>query len=160
MKDLLLVAGLLAAPAAVSVQQYKPTAPVKQRDPRLSLLEKFFGDRSSPLRDSARDFLIAADQNHLDWRLLPSISIIESSGGKASSGNNVFGWGSAKAKFPSVRAGIHYVAAQLGRSKTYKGKNLDGKLQTYNPVPFYPQRVKAVMRAISTYSQPRFATAD
>lgn len=160
MKDLLLVAGLLAAPAAMSVQQYRPTEPVKQKDPRLSLLEKFFGDRDSPLRDSARDFLIAADQNQLDWRLLPSISIIESSGGKAFINNNVFGWGSAKAKFPSVRAGIHYVAAQLGKSNRYKGKNLDGKLQTYNPVPQYPQRVKAVMRAISSYSQPRFAAAD
>ena len=82
MKDFLLVAGLLAAPATVSVQQYKATPEVKQDDPRLSRLQKYFGDRDCPLRDSAKDFLIAADQNELDWRLLPSISIIESSGGK------------------------------------------------------------------------------
>ena len=160
MKDFLLVAGLIAAPATVSVQQYKAAPTVKQNDPRLSRLQKFFGDRDCPLRDSAKDFLLAADQNQLDWRLLPSISFVESSGGKYYGNNNVFGWGSAKAKFSSVRAGIHYVAAQLGKSRRYKGKNIDRKLQIYNPLPEYSQRVKAVMRAIGSCSQPRLVAAD
>jgi hypothetical protein len=160
MKDFLLVAGLLAAPATVSVQQYTATSEVKHDDPRLSRLQKYFGDRDCPLRDSAKDFLLAADQNHLDWRLLPSISIIESSGGKYYGNNNVFGWDSAKEKFSSVRAGIHYVAAQLGKSKRYKGKDIDRKLQLYNSLPEYSQRVKAVMRAIGSCSQPRMLTAD
>lgn len=160
MKDFLLFAGLLAAPATVSVQQYKAATPVKSKDPRLSRLEKFFADRDCPLRDVAKDFLVAADQNQLDWRLLPSISMIESSGGKDYKNNNVLGWDSAKSRFPSVRAGIHFVAAQLGRSKRYKGKNIDNKLQTYNPVPEYCERVKAVMRAIGSCSQPRLVAAD
>ncbi|MGB6940837.1 MAG: hypothetical protein WBE37_00405 [Bryobacteraceae bacterium] len=160
MKDFLLVAGLIAAPATVSVQQYKAAPTVKQNDPRLSRLQKFFGDRDCPLRDSAKDFLLAADQNQLDWRLLPSISFVESSGGKYYGNNNVFGWGSAKAKFSSVGAGIHYVAAQLGKSRRYKGKNIDRKLQIYNPLPEYSQRVKAVMRAIGSCSQPRLVAAD
>lgn len=160
MKDFLLVAGLLAAPATVSVQQYAASPAVKQSDPRLSQLQKYFGDRDCPLRDSAKDFLIAADQNELDWRLLPSISIIESSGGKDYRNNNVFGWASCKEKFTSVRAGIHYVAAQLGKSRRYKGKSIDTKLQMYNPLPEYSQRVKAVMRAIGSCSQPRLLTAD
>lgn len=160
MKDFLLVAGLLAAPATVSVQQYQAAPEVKQNDPRLSQLQKYFGDRDCPLRDSAQDFLIAADQNQLDWRLLPSISIIESSGGKDYTNNNVFGWGSAKEKFTSVRAGIHYVAAQLGKSRRYKDKDTDRKLRMYNPLPEYPQRVKAVMRAIGACAQPRLVAAD
>ena len=160
MKDFLLVAGLIAVPATVSVQQYKESPVVKESDPRLSRLQKFFGDRACPLRDAAKDFLIAADQNHLDWRLLPSISFVESSGGKDYINNNVFGWGSCKEKFTSVRAGIHYVAAQLGKSSRYKGKDLDSKLQTYNPVPLYSQRVKAVMRTIGAYSQPKLMAAD
>ena len=160
MKDFLLVAGLLAAPGTVSVQQFHASPAVDQKDPRLSRLQKYFGDRDCPLRDSAKDFLIAADQNQLDWRLLPSISIIESSGGKDYTNNNVFGWGSAKEKFSSVRAGIHYVAAQLGKSRRYKGKSLDGKLQLYNPLPEYSERVKAVMRAIGSCSQPRLLAAD
>jgi len=160
MKDFLLVAGLLAAPATASVQQYEATPTVNQNDPRLSRLQKFFGDRDCPLRDSAKDFLVAADGNQLDWRLLPSISIIESSGGKYYGNNNVFGWGSSKEKFTSVRAGIHFVAAQLGKSRRYKGKNIEGKLQMYNPLPDYSRRVLAVMRAIGSCSQPRLTAAD
>src|SRR5580693_9427471 len=150
MKDFLLVAGLLAAPATVSVQQYHASPVVKQNDPRLSRLQKFFGDRDCPLRDSAKDFLVAADQNHLDWRLLPSISIIESSGGKDYTNNNVFGWDSCREGFTSVREGIHFVADQLANSKRYKDKTLDNKLSTYNPVPDYPRRVKAVMHALGS----------
>jgi hypothetical protein len=161
MKDFLIVAGLIAAPATVSVQQYRESPAVKQNDPRLSRLQKFFGDRDCPLRDSAKDFLLAADQNQLDWRLLPSISFVESSGGKYYGNNNVFGWGSSKERFSSVRAGIHYVAAQLGKSRRYKGKDIDRKLQIYNPLPEYSQRVKAVMRAMGSCSQqPRLVAAD
>jgi len=160
MKDFLLVAGLLAAPVTASVQQYQYSPEVKQNDPRLWRLEKFFADRDCPLRTAAKDFLIAADQNHLDWRLLPSISIIESSGGKYHRNNNVFGWDSCNEKFSSIRAGIHYVAEQLGKSKRYRGKDLDSKLQIYNPVPEYCQRVKAVMRAIGSCSDARIMTAD
>jgi hypothetical protein len=160
MRDFLLVAGLLAAPVTASVQQYTASAELKEKDPRLSRLQKFFGDRACPLRDSAKDFLVAADRNHLDWRLLPSISFVESSGGKTYTNNNVLGWASCKEKFSSVRAGIHYVADQLGKSRRYKGKDTDTKLQVYNPLPEYRQRVKAVMRAISTSSQPAMAAAD
>jgi hypothetical protein len=160
MKDFLLVAGLLATPATLSVQQYTAAPQVKETDPRLSRLQKFFGDRDCPLRDSAKDFLIAADQNQLDWRLLPSISIIESSGGKTYTNNNVFGWDSCKEKFSSVRAGIHYVAAQLGKSKRYKGKDVDSKLQMYNPLPEYSLRVKAVMRSLGSCYQGPLLAAD
>src|ERR1700722_7643527 len=160
MKDFLLVAGLLAAPATVSVQQYKASPVVKQNDPRLSKLQKYFGDRDCPLRDSAKDFLIAADENALDWRLLPSISIIESSGGKDYRNNNVFGWDSCRESFTSVREGIHFVAAQLANSKMYKDKNLDNKLSTYNPLPDYPRKVKAVMHALGKEAMPRLGSLN
>jgi hypothetical protein len=160
MKDVLLVAGLLAAPFTTSVQAYRAQPSVDRNDPRLSRLKKFFSDRDCPLKDSARDFLVAADQNALDWRLLPSISIIESSGGKDYRNNNVFGWASCKERFPSVKAGIHYVAAQLGKSSRYRNKDVKGKLQLYNPLPEYPGRVEAVMRAIGSCSQPKLVAAD
>jgi hypothetical protein len=155
MKDVLLIAGLLAAPFTTSVQQYRAQPPVDQNDPRLSRLKKYFADRDCPLKDSAQDFLLAADQNELDWRLLPGISMIESSGGKDYKNNNVFGWDSCKERFPSVRAGIHYVAAQLGKSNRYKDKDVNRKLHIYNPLPDYSQRVQAVMRTIGSGAQPR-----
>jgi len=66
----------------------------------------------------------------------------------------VLGWDSCREKFPSVQAGIRYVAGQLANSKIYRGKDLDEKLETYNPVPEYPRRIKAVMRAMAATSQP------
>jgi hypothetical protein len=149
MKDILLVAGLMALPSNVSHRPESAGITVKASDPRLRRLEQFFAKRDCPLREAAADFLIAADQNALDWRLLPSISIIESSGGKDYRNNNVFGWDSCRESFSSVRAGIHFVAAQLGHSKRYRDKTLDKKLQTYNPNPDYPHKVKAVMRALA-----------
>jgi hypothetical protein len=156
-REILLVAGLLVAPAAVSRKQYQVQAAV---DPRLHRLQQFFAARDCPLRESAQDFLIAADQNQLDWRLLPSISMVESSGGKDYTNNNVFGWDSCHESFTSVRAGIHFVASQLARSKRYRGKNLDGKLQLYNPLPDYPHRVKAVMQALGPRSERQIAAAN
>lgn len=153
MRDILLIAGLLVAPCAMSSRQYQPNPTVDSKDPRLGRLEEFFAQRGCPLSEAAIDFLIAADQNHLDWRLLPSISMIESSGGKDFRNNNVFGWDSNRGSFPSVRAGIHFVASKLAKSKLYRGKGLESKLQTYNPLPDYVDRVKAVMRSLGPESQ-------
>jgi hypothetical protein len=145
----LLAVGLLATPVSFSIQQPSKTSPKPdQNDPRLRLIWQYFADRDCPLRDSAADFLVAADQNELDWRLLPSISMIESSGGKDYRNNNVFGWDSCRESFTSVQQGIHFVASKLAKSKIYKGKNVDQKLLTYNPQPDYAPRVKAVMRAL------------
>jgi len=96
----------------------------------------------------------------LDWRLLPSISIIESSGGKDYRNNNVFGWDSCRESFTSVREGIHFVAGQLANSKLYKDKTLDSKLSTYNPLPDYPRKVKAVMHALGSESLPRISSLN
>ena len=148
MTKAVLAAALLATPVAVSNQQPSLRAQTEADDPRLALLRQYFDDRNCPLRDSAADFLMAADQNELDWRLLPSISMIESSGGKDYRNNNVFGWDSCQQSFSSVQEGIHFVASRLAKSKLYKNKNLDQKLATYNPQPEYLHRVKAVMRAL------------
>jgi hypothetical protein len=153
MTKTLLAVGLFAAPITVSIQQPSVRAHTEPDDPRLRLIQQYFADRDCPLRDSAADFLIAADQNELDWRLLPSISMIESSGGKDYRNNNVFGWDSCREVFPSVQAGIHFVASKLAKSRLYKDKNLDQKLSTYNPQPDYLGRVKAVMRALGPADQ-------
>lgn len=155
MTKALLAVGLLATPFTFSTRQLPATTRPEPDDPRLRLIWQYFADRDCPLRDSAADFVVAADQNQLDWRLLPSISMIESSGGKDYRNNNVFGWDSCREAFPSVQAGIHFVASKLAKSKLYKGKNVDQKLLTYNPQPDYAPRVKAVMRAFGPADRPR-----
>lgn len=142
-----MLGGLLVVQSTTSLsQQYDP--PVYKTDPRLMLLKRFFEQRESPVARLSRDFLLAADRNRLDWRLLPSISIIESGGGKAYRNNNIFGWAGCEEQFPSVRDGIHVVAGRLANSKLYKNKNLDAKLATYNPDPDYRPLVKSVMAQI------------
>jgi flagellum-specific peptidoglycan hydrolase FlgJ len=91
----------------------------------------------------------AADDNHLDWRLLPSISVIESGGGKAYRNNNIFGWNNGLSLFPSIRSGIREVAYKLGKSSLYRNRDAVAKLHLYNPDPTYAERVLAVMQRIS-----------
>ena len=115
-------------------------------DNRCDALVKFFKRYSSPLGKYAGDFLSAADKHHLDWRLLPSISMVESSGGKYYSYGNVFGWNSGRARFRSISAGIHHVASQFANSPIYSGRDTLGILRQYNPArTVYP---KTVMRFI------------
>jgi len=117
-------------------------------DPRLAALQEFFESFDSPAGELSEHFLAAADRHGLDWRLLPCISIIESGGGKACVNNNILGWNSCRRRFPSAQAGIETVASRLANSNLYKGKDLEEKLQTYNPHPGYPVRVMTLMRQL------------
>jgi hypothetical protein len=95
-------------------------------------------------------FVAEADSHNLDWRLLPSLAIIESGGGKASHGNNIFGWNNGHASFPTLGAAIHQVAKTLANGTAYKDKNLLGLLRTYNPVQGYAEKVQIMMKQIAT----------
>ena len=149
-KHVVMFAGLLAVPAGTAVENKTPTASPQQGDPRLPVLQAFFDRYGCPVSAYSVEFLIAADENDLDWRLLPSISLIESGGGKQSRKNNIFGWDSTRGEFPSVKVAIRTVASRLANSKLYKDKDLDGILNTYNHEPEYSFRVKSVMRRLGS----------
>lgn len=142
---LVVFAGMVVVPAAVAPPSGYPTD--YKNDPRFVLLRSFFTKTDCPARHYAEVFLEAADRYALDWRLLPSLSFIESTGGKAARKNNLFGWG--QAEFNTPTAGIHEVGYRLAYSSLYKDKDLDGILRTYNPAADYPDRVKSVMREIA-----------
>lgn len=145
---LVVFAGLLASPLANPAD--RPSMATLPEDPRLVRLQQFFEAKECPAHRFAKDFIAAADINSLDWRLLPSISIVESGGGKAYRNNNIFGWGNGNSRFSSIRAGIHEVARFLGTSPLYRDKSLDQILRTFNPEHSdYGPRVKAVMRQIA-----------
>jgi hypothetical protein len=165
-RRLLVAACLIVLPLSVqleraaSVSQFrdaksntiKSASPPRQVvvDPRATRLKRFFSKLHCPVVDMAEDFIRAADDNHLDWRLLPSISVIESSGGKAYVNNNIFGWGTGgPLPFPSIRAGLNEVAFKLGNSSLYRNRDVFGKLRLYNPDERYPYRVISVMNRIS-----------
>lgn len=117
-------------------------------DDRLTKLRRFFVLRASPISHLAEDFIAVADRHGLDWRLLPSIAIVESSGGKYYQNGNIFGWDNGVQRFASIQRSIDVIGTQLTRIRYYKGKDLNGFLRTYNPVGDYPSRVKKVMRAL------------
>ena len=147
----LVVFGVASIPVPMSPRTV-PT-PIKQQyrsDPRLIPLRQFFTRLECPAADYAIDFLMVADEYALDWRLLPSLSFIESTGGKASLNNNLFGWDSGRARFTSPSAAIRSVGAFLATSTLYRSKSLDEILALYNPDRDYAPRVKSVMRRIAS----------
>jgi hypothetical protein len=152
-QGIVMFAGLLASPVIPHAIE-NPQVRDSTKDPRLSLLRRFFEASGSPAKEHVADFILAADRNELDWRLLPSISFVESGGGKEYKNNNILGWGSCTQKFPSVKAGIHAVAERLANSKLYKNKGVEGILRTYNSNADYPAKVKRVMYRISPALNP------
>jgi len=146
----LVIAGMLsAAPVALTTIEQPATASEYRNDPRLEQLKRFFEAGDCPAQHFSEEFLRAADRHHLDWRLLPSISLVESGGGRDARNNNLFGWDGGKAIFTSARAGIHQVASRLENSRIYRDKDVNEILRLYNPNANYSQVVKSVMRRIS-----------
>ena len=141
--------GIAAVPVAISPRPMPAPAPEHRNDPRLETLRTFFRNAACPAVEYAAAFLEAADYNELDWRLLPSLSYVETTGGKSARNNNLFGWDSGRARFPSPIAGIHAVGYRLSHSDLYKDKELDELLATYNPNVEYRRMVKSVMRRIA-----------
>jgi hypothetical protein len=147
-------AGLLASPTFTqTLPQDIPNKGVT--DPRVLRLIEFFEKRACPVQHQAADFIAAADEHSLDWRLLPSIALVESGGGKAATNNNILGWNSAKGKFPSVRAAIHLVASRFANSPIYRNKSTREILRIYNNGHAdYAARVMKVMSTIGPAELP------
>jgi hypothetical protein len=147
---LVVFAGMVSIPIAVAPQRLAAPPPADYReDPRADTLKTFFEKQDCPAQHYIEEFLDAADRYELDWRLLPSLAYIESTGGKAARNNNLFGWDSGRAQFSSPTAGIHEVGYRLTHSSLYKDKDLDGLLATYNPDAEYAGKVKAIMQQIA-----------
>ncbi len=120
------------------------------QDDRCTTLKAFFSKHGSPLHTHAGAFLEAADEHKLDWRLLPAIAMVETSGGKHGRPNNVFGWNSGRTGFKTVEAGIQYVASRFALSPIYRGRTALGILTAYNPArQQYPPKVIRFMMQLT-----------
>src|SRR5438270_13314330 len=90
-KRLMVVIGLLAMPITMRLEKIsaapkpKPLTAKPQTEPlpvkpatdlRTVRLSNFLSKLHCPVSELAEDFIHAADDNQLDWRLLPSISVI------------------------------------------------------------------------------------
>jgi hypothetical protein len=117
-------------------------------DPRFVRLQRFFQHYSCPSPQYILAYIRAADRYRLDYRFLPALSIRETQCGLQAKQNNRWGYDSGRRSFPSVAAGIDFMAHQLVENPSYKGKTLRQKLLTYNPRPAYSDEVAWIMRQI------------
>jgi hypothetical protein len=122
-------------------------------------IDSYFKVHNMPLEGMGMKMVLEAEKNEIDWRLLPAISVRESTGGQNDCKkveNNAFGWGSCKIGFKSTEESIEVVAKNLGgnnpkTAKYYDSKTIKQILRAYNPpsiVPHYAQQVMAIMYAI------------
>jgi hypothetical protein len=159
-KQMMVALGILVLPMGVCLEKAGSAPAVKapekparvataDSDPRTVRLKQFFASLHCPVSYLSAEFVRAADENGLDWRLLPSISVIESGGGKAYKNNNLFGWANGDYLFPTLKSGIHEVAFKLGKSRIYRNRDVLAKLHLYNKNEDYATNVMTVMNRIS-----------
>ncbi|MFC1649857.1 hypothetical protein ACFL2C_04070 [Patescibacteria group bacterium] len=115
-------------------------------------LRSFLQTYNSPISNQAEIFVKSANDNGLDWRLVPSITGVESTFGKhiPSNSYNAYGWANGKYAFESWEESIDHV------SKTLKEKYIDrGADDVYKigriyapPSPAWPGKVDYFMNKI------------
>jgi len=136
---------------ALAVTAHASVAPdsiVKIEDQRHAKLEAFFQSFDCPAPYHAKEYVTAADTYAIDYRLLPAISVLESTCVVYQRENNRWGWASARKGFASFRAGLEYIAKQLAVGRYYKDKTLEEKVHMYNPRPQYARLMEKLMRQI------------
>lgn len=108
-------------------------------DGRAKIVESLFKKYKAPLHPFSETFIQVADKYQLDWRLLPSIAMQESNGGKRVIGNsyNPFGfgiYGSKVIRFDSWVEAIEKVGQALKEEYLDKGlKNPEQIMTKYTP---------------------------
>ncbi len=92
-------------------------------DYRVENLRIFLEKYNSPLSEYAEDFVVYADENGLDYRLVPSISGVESTFGKNIPANsyNAYGWANGNYSFTSWEDSISHVSKTIKYSYIDKG---------------------------------------
>ena len=124
------------------------TLPPIEPDQRIERLEAFFRSYGCPEPHYTGDYISVADRHALDYRLLPAISVRESTCGVHALNNNYWGWNSAQSGFRSVTAGIEFVASRLANGFFYRNKTLHQKLRAYNPRRQYTPEILSLMQQI------------
>lgn len=126
-------------------------------------IDDYFKVRHLPLEGTGAKMAEEADKYGLDYRLMPAIAMIETTGGKnlcegleKDNNKNPFGWGSCKIGFSSFNQAIEVIAMNLSGNNPNTARHYDGKttkqiLEKYNPPsikPGYAAKVMKVMDAI------------
>ena len=113
-----------------------------QQDLRYDKLRTFFHSFGCPAPYYVKEYVTAADTFAIDYRLLPAISVVESTCGLYQRQNNRWGWDSCRRGFSSVREGLQYIAgySSCPGAISIRTRTLEQKVRTYNPDPRYAGR--------------------
>lgn len=112
---------------------------IASTDARAKIIENFFKKHNSPLANYSQEFVAVADKYNLDYKLLPSISMQESNGGKKviKDSNNPFGYGiygKLVIKFNSWEEAIERVGRALKEDYLSQGLTTPAQIMTkYTP---------------------------
>ncbi len=112
---------------------------ISHADARAKIIENFFKNYKSPLSVYSTTFIQIADKYQLDWRLLPSIAMQESNGGRkvTDSSYNPFGYGiygGSVIKFNSWDGAIERVGKALREDYLNQGLKTPYQIMTkYTP---------------------------
>ena len=110
--------------------------PVVVKDLRVVKMEKFLAKMNSPLDSEADAFVREADKNGLDYRLLASISGVESTFARnyIEGSYNAYGWGGGLIYFKSWDEGITKISSDLNTKYAGRGaKTVDQIAPIYCP---------------------------
>ncbi|MDO8618980.1 MAG: hypothetical protein Q7R49_03500 [Candidatus Daviesbacteria bacterium] len=134
------------------------TVDARQLDTRAQILRDYLQRYDSPLQNHAQDFVDAADQYGLDWKLVASISGVESTFGKfIPGGYNAWGWGvygNQALGFNSWKDGIYTVSK--GLKEGYVDKGLTDPLamnRVYAASPVWGSHVSYFLQDLAKFSQ-------
>lgn len=138
----------------------------KQLDKRAQILNDYLQKYDSPLQYHAQDFVDAADNAGIDWKLVAAISGVESTFGKFVPGGsntpynsfNAWGWGAATPDdaiyFKSWKEGIFTVSD--GLKKNYISKGLTDPYsinKVYAASPTWGQKVSYFLNDLDIFTK-------
>ena len=128
---------------------------------RAALVDAYFAKHNSALEGYGMKMVLAADKYQIDWRLVPTIAMLESTGGNHPCKNdpeNFAGWNGCKGdRFDSIDHTIEVISMNLGgyspaTERAYNGKTIKQIINAYNPpsiAPNYLRHALLVMNEIS-----------
>lgn len=137
----------------------------KQLDKQAKILAAYLSKYNSPLAFHAQDFVDAAKQYNLDWRLLPAIAGVESTFGQFTPGGyNGWGWGvygNQAIYFSSWTEGIFAVSKGLRENYLDKGLTDPHAMnRIYAISPYWGGKVTYFMQDLENFATQFDKTED
>lgn len=111
------------SPVVMGVESTQIQPILTEDDLKARAINKVLEKYKSPMSGSSQTYINVANTHNIDWKLLPSISGVESTFGKHVPANsyNPFGWANGKKKFDNWDHSIQTVGEGISRIYTKRG---------------------------------------